>query len=264
MTPESQQEPHADKAAAKPDAALIALAGEFHEAHETAKTAGEKWRTEQDRILALPDCPPSVTPRESQEGYKRHEAFLTKHGILALSDNSTKCWRRTGKIACEIFATPAHALEGAVAKLKIVRLALGDTPNGGDHDLDAYEPDSDERWFATVMRDFERLIQPSGPDPFVDLAKRYIAAADEFESTRGKTDEEAEAYDVNVRTPLEQQLAKLRPTSREGIVAALGLVLRDHRETWGGGEELGWAKEYVISLLENARDAVDAGQGAPS
>ena len=264
MNPQSLQDPHADTAA-KPDAALITLIGEFHEAYELSTAAGEKWLVEKHRVEALTDCPPFAIPVRDREAYERHNAFLVKHGVMALSDRSTECWQATGKLAGKVFATPAHTLEGAVEKLKIVRLARGDNPTSGDHDLDAYEPNSDERWFANVMRDFERLTQPTGPDPFVDLAKRYIATVDEFEGERGRerTDEENEAYDVNVRMPLERELANMRPASREGVVAALGLVLREHREAHGGGE-LCWTEEYVVALLENARCAVAAGPGGAS
>ncbi len=57
-----------------------------------------------------------------------------------------------------MFATEAKTLRGAVLKLMIVYLALGDTAHGGDEDLEAFQDLGGEPWFASVMRDFERLV----------------------------------------------------------------------------------------------------------
>lgn len=252
--------------AANPDAALISLIGEFHEAHTEAKPASERWVSEKDRVEALPECPPDFNPRDSQEGYERHEAFLTEHGVHALVDHSEECWRRTGALANRISATPAKTFVGVFEKLKIVRLATGDDAGTGDHDesLNAYHPDTGVSWFASVMSDFERIIGHVGgdaDDPFVDLAKRYVAAVDAFDGNR-VSDEEIENYDVKVLMPLEQQLAKLRPISRKGVVAAIDLVLREQRYDSPGNEPSCWSEEYVVGLLQNARSAVGAGQHA--
>ena len=64
----------------------------------------------------------------------------------------------------QIFATPANTFSGAVAKLKIVRLARGDDGDTADHDLEAYQYDSDERWFVSVMRDFEHLSETAADE----------------------------------------------------------------------------------------------------
>ncbi len=82
---------------------------------------------------------------------------MRDHGVWALSDCSTELWRNTGALANAVFASPAHTVTGAVEKLKIVRLALGDSIDDGDDDLNAYQPYEGESWFASVMRDFERL-----------------------------------------------------------------------------------------------------------
>ena len=78
----------------------------------------------------------------------------------------SKLGRFAGAIAYQIFATPAHTLVGAVEKLKILYLALGDEPNEGDLDLACYICDSveqrEESWFASVMKDFERLTAEPG------------------------------------------------------------------------------------------------------
>ena len=61
-------------------------------------------------------------------------------------------------IGNEIFNTPAHTLQGAVEKLKIVRLQRGDYDCKIDVELDCCMESDDESWFASVMKDFERLI----------------------------------------------------------------------------------------------------------
>ena len=88
-------------------------------------------------------------------------------------------------------------------------------------------------------------------DPAVELAARYMQGVDDFNASTGKTDEEVEAFDKGWQTPLERELAKVHPTSREGVAALIDLVLREERQQHGGD-----AGGYVIGMLENARTAL--------
>ncbi len=74
-----------------------------------------------------------------------------------MADRSTKLWQNTGALANAVFASPARTVMGAVEKLKIVRLALGRGFDDGDISLNAYQSCEGEGWFASVLRDFERL-----------------------------------------------------------------------------------------------------------
>ena len=145
----------------EPDAELMRLIAEFEATYAASKQTHETYHREKDRITALPDCPPEVLPIDDREAYECREDFLDRHGGLVLWNESTKLGRVAGAIARQIFSTPAHTLAGAVEKLKILRRALGDQPNEGDDDLAVYIADSvemcDESWFASVMKDLERL-----------------------------------------------------------------------------------------------------------
>ena len=228
MNPQSLQDPHAEKSSTKPDASLMVLIGEFHEAHAQAKAASEKCCTEQDRVKALPDCPPSVTPRESQEGYERHEAFFTEHGVIALYDQSNKYWRLTGALANRISATPAHTLGGVFEKLKIVRLALGDVAHGGDENLDAYQTDSDEPWFTSVMRDFDRLTQPASStpdDPFPEWLAEWEAALIILNRAHDPFDEDAVKAAYERINPIQADIIKRSTRTIAGVVAKLRMLV---------------------------------------
>ena len=125
MNPQSLRDPRAEKAAVKPDAALLALVEEFNEVQGQVEAAHDEWMAGRNRIDALPDCP---TP-----GSEQYSAFLDERGDRALYDRTNDLWKRRGALANRISATPAQTVSGAVEKLKIVRLALGDVADGGDH-----------------------------------------------------------------------------------------------------------------------------------
>ncbi len=58
-----------------------------------------------------------------------------------------------------MFAIPAQTLWGATEKLKIVRMAVGNSYDAfgtGDEDLDVFQ-DLEAPWFGDVIADFERL-----------------------------------------------------------------------------------------------------------
>ena len=144
------------------DSELLSRITEFHRLYAISRAAGETWISEQHRVEALPDCPPNATPAWDREAYERRQALMRQHGVIALSDHSTVCWRRVGKIVGEIFATPARTLKGANEKLKIAILGSGGEADGGDDDLEAYQPYPGPRWLALVARDFERLAGEGG------------------------------------------------------------------------------------------------------
>ena len=145
----------------EPDGELMRLIAEFEATYQTRNQTKETYYREKARITALPDCPPEVLPIDDRETYECREDFIARHGALVLWNESTKLMRVAGAVAYQIFSTPAETLAGAVEKLKILRLALGEVPNEGDDDLACYMHDSveqrDESWFASIMNDFERL-----------------------------------------------------------------------------------------------------------
>ena len=145
----------------EPDAELMRLIAEFEATYAAGNRMRETYHRERDRITALPDCPPDVLPITDRESYECREDFLDRHGTFVLSNEMSKLSKFAGVIAYQIFATPAHTLVGTVEKLKILRLAYGERPHEGDDDLACYACDSvemrDESWFASVMKDFERL-----------------------------------------------------------------------------------------------------------
>ena len=100
---------------------------------------------------------------------------------------------------------------------------------------------------------------PEGVDPAVELAGRYVCTIEAFDRRRGKSDEEVEAFDDDCQMPRERELTKVAPTTRQGVVALLDLVLREQRIDNVGPGEPCWTVQFTIGLLENARDAVREG-----
>ena len=99
----------------------------------------------------------------------------------------------------------------------------------------------------------------ASPDPIVELARKHRAAID-LQTVPGKlSDDEATDLLLNVILPLEEKLARTRPTTREGIIAALDVAARQERAQHG--ESSGGTNAMVIGILENARDALKAGVG---
>ena len=192
----------------QPDAALLGLIADFHKAYSETPAARDKWTAEKGRVEALPDCPSFVAPALDQAGYDRHCAFMKEHGVTALYDRFNELEGHAGALANQIFATPAYTLVGAVEKLKIVRLARGDDGDTADNDLEAYQYDSQERWFAGVMRDFDRLAGESGDEPLVALYAKWHAlewrrapeglTEDETERFHARTGDEADAVSVEI------------------------------------------------------------------
>ena len=95
------------------------------------------------------------------------------------SDTLSTIHNLAGEAAKAVFAIPAQTVRGALEKLKIVYLAVGNgkanPEDAGDYDLALYQT-SETSWFAIAIADLERLtgqrvISPEH-DPVVDLAKR--------------------------------------------------------------------------------------------
>ena len=140
----------------EPDAELLRLIAEFETTYRAHDQMSKAYRRVKDHNAALPDCPPDVLPITDRAAYERHSEFMNRNGALALWNESSKLIRFAGALANQIFSTPAYTLQGAVEKLKIVRLQRGDAEDGADDDLAAFMS-LDDPWFASVMNDFERL-----------------------------------------------------------------------------------------------------------
>ena len=226
MTPKSLQEPDVAKAAAAhPDRELLDLSAALAAAHDVF-----------DR----------TSPAADAEAEAEAEAACT-----VLTD-----------VQRRIINTPARAVVGLAIKLRALQELV-------DPRVPAIKPSDDpsqygdaEWGIASAVWDAERLAGGGGtatPDPAVELAARYVRVVGEYNAGAGETDEEVGASYKNEMTSLERELMETHPTSREGIVALLDLVLDEYRDEQGA--ELLWMNRYVIALLENARDAVRGAVG---
>ena len=99
----------------------------------------------------------------------------------------------------------------------------------------------------------------ASPDPIVELAREHRAATDRHNAD-GLSDDDFDGLLLNVIAPLEDKLAHTRPTTREGIIAALDVAAREERKHHGAAP--GGTEAMVIGVIENARDALKAGVGA--
>ena len=148
-------------AAPDADAELLARVETFRRCHDEAVKTSEQWTSEKERVEALSDCPPYVTPAEDQKGFNRREAFMKRHGVRRLADRANQVHEQQGVAANAVFDLPAQTLQGAVEKLKIAYLAVGDGDgSGADEDLEVFQ-DLDNSWLANAIRDFERLASGS-------------------------------------------------------------------------------------------------------
>ena len=97
------------------------------------------------------------------------------------------------------------------------------------------------------------------PDPAVELAREHQAAINRLNTPGEISDDDTGEFLTNVVVPLEEKLARTRPTSREGIMALLdvaaGQAHRESDETPNSGEAM------IIGVMQNARDAIKAGVG---
>lgn len=114
------------------------------------------WHDARIRADAHPDCPTYFTPVDSPEGFRQFWAFMEEQGVWKLADRANELNKQRGAAAKAIFAVPANTVRGALGKLEIVRLAIGDIGEGGDMDLECFQ-DHNATWFAAVIGDLERL-----------------------------------------------------------------------------------------------------------
>lgn len=142
-----------------PDADLLHHVAEFYRLDEETEDASTAWHEARARADALPGCPPTALPRDDREGYARWRAFMEKHGVLKRADRAHELNKQRGAAANAIFAMPASTIQGAMEKIKIVRLAIGDIgdlDDGGAPDLECFQNHA-KPWFALAVRDLERL-----------------------------------------------------------------------------------------------------------
>ena len=140
------------------DELLLTRIAAFHEIYDPSNNAHERWISEKERVEALPNCPPYCTPAEDRGAYNKYSKFFADRGVHALCERSNDLNMQCGKAALAVFATPAQTMLGAIEKLKIAYLAIGDGDGTctGDRDLEAFQ-DLDAPWMESVMADLERL-----------------------------------------------------------------------------------------------------------
>ena len=245
------QEPNAARVV-QPDKALMGLIADFNEAYAKARDAYDKWIERKGAVTALADCPPWKTPAEDQDAYERYGAFYKEHGATDLYGRWTELSSGVKRTALAVFAAEAHTIRGAVEKLKIVHLARGDEDGTGDDELETCQYDSQERWFASVMRDFERLVGEGGeptPDPVIELVERYRHAREKY-CSEALPDKETDAFDENVLSPIEDELLATKPTTQKGIAVVLDFALEVMERD---------ADHIAKPLIQNARNAAREG-----
>ena len=135
-----------------PDADLFRLTWAFKEAysgHLDASTAHHQWR---DEVEALPDCPP---PSSSGD---RFMEFLEKHEDGRPWESMNQANDAMVEAAKAVFEVPARTLPGALNKLRIVAIAVGNGADGSDHDL-AVNQEIGGPWIDMVIADLEHLAK---------------------------------------------------------------------------------------------------------
>ena len=140
------------------DELLLTRIAAFHEIYDVSTEAIEQWQAEHARVIALPDCPLNgPRPMGRLDPFPK---FLSDHGVDVLAHRANDLGKRCGKAALAVFAIPAQTMHGAIEKLKIAYLAIGDGDGTrtGDRDLEAYQ-DLDPPWMESVIADLERLAQ---------------------------------------------------------------------------------------------------------
>ncbi len=140
------------------DAKLLARVAKFYRAFEKHKIASEASSARRDEAEAMPDCPPDTIPAFDKAGHDRWKAFMKAKGVWKLADKANAAGRAMGKAANRVFSIPSRTYWGAVEKVKIAYIAIGDGDGTytGDADLDAYQ-DFENPWMANAIADLERL-----------------------------------------------------------------------------------------------------------
>src|SRR5579883_2863941 len=138
------------------DTRLLAAVAEFNDLYRQHQKAATKARAMRDRLERRKDCPALGQP--GPHATDARMAFLERHGWCAEWDKVQAISRKMGAAANALFAIPAATPAGVLAKLKIVRLAVGTGTDDGDSDLEAYQHRRRRSWFDTTISDFERIV----------------------------------------------------------------------------------------------------------
>ena len=146
------------------DTVLLARVEQFHDLYEAAKLLWAKDSAHRRRIESMPDCPVvrpwfAGDPAPDPLKWRERVAFLESHDHCKHYDAANEIHGQTGAVATAIFETPAETAKGALEKLKIAYMAVGDgvETDTGDSDLEAFQ-DLEAPWMEAVIADFERLI----------------------------------------------------------------------------------------------------------
>jgi len=151
------------KAALAGDTVLLARIEQFHDVYGELQDAWGKDRAHRAAVLAMPDCPkPPGFPTGGD--YSARETFMEAHDAYRGWDQCNRLNEQTGALAKTIFGTPARTAKGALEKLKIAYIAVGNGAGrgGGDSDLETFQ-DLKAPWMETVIADFERLAGEARP-----------------------------------------------------------------------------------------------------
>ena len=74
------------------------------------------------RTEVMPDCPGFDPPTRSRD----HFTFLEAHDAYRQCEESERLGRRTGALVNAICETPSETAKGALEKLEIAYMAIGD------------------------------------------------------------------------------------------------------------------------------------------
>ncbi len=134
------------------DAVLLARIEQFHDVYGELQDVWEKHQAHRASVEAMPDCPQIPF-------YRDRTAFLKAHDAYRGWEQGNRLNEQTGALAKTIFGTPAQTVKGALEKLKIAYVAVGDgeETGTGDPDLESFQ-DLKAPWMEAVSADFERLI----------------------------------------------------------------------------------------------------------
>ena len=138
------------------DTVLLARIEQFHDVYGELQDVWAKHLAHRAAVKARPDCPPLG---ESFEGNKAHHDYMDAHDGSRYWDPANRLNEQSGALANAIFETPARTAKGALEKLKIAYMAVGDGESTvtGDRDLLVFQ-DLAAPWMEAVIADFERLV----------------------------------------------------------------------------------------------------------
>ncbi len=139
------------------DAVLLARIGQFHDVYGELQDVWGKHQAHRAAVEAMPDCP-------QVPFYRDRTTFLEANDAYRGWEQCNRLNEQTGALAKTIFGTPARTSRGALEKLKIAYMAVGDgeETGTGDPDLESFQ-DLKAPWMETVIADFERLAEEARP-----------------------------------------------------------------------------------------------------